>query len=101
MCASVAPDCSSFGYDYSQELVSGNHDYDKEPDYDTRPITELPGNEPYEYGPNRFFNERNESDNLWATASRDLTTARPYWQVPESYGFTAPYPIPTDAGKEY
>lgn len=98
MCETIAPNCD-FGYDYTQEL-NANNDYDKEPNYETQPLTEAPNEGRYiEYGPNRFFKEPNRSDNLWAVASRELTTIKPHFQVPDSFGFTASYPIPTDDGE--
>lgn len=101
MCISIAPDCETFGkYDYGT-LTSGNNEFDKESDYNTHRDVKQPSvrNERYNQFEQRYFDERNQSSNLWATASHDLATVEPYWQVPNSYDYTPQYSVSTDAGK--
>lgn len=66
----------------------------------TTPLTFSPDENQYYLNRNRFdFDERNQSQSLYASASQDLTTVRPYWQYPENYGFNLPYPASTDNGR--
>lgn len=102
MCTSVAPDCGSFGsYEYSEDTRTNNV-YETTPNYHIHiGFSASPTRNVNQHVNEYRYNSANTAVNLsnpWITGGRDLTTVRPYWQIPESQGLSTPH-IPTDYGK--
>lgn len=102
MCISVASDCGSFGlYEYSEDSRT-NNDYETTPNYHIHiGFSASPTRNVNQHVNEYRYNSANTATNLSnqrPTPDRDLTTVRPYWHIPESYGLSTPH-IPTDYGK--
>lgn len=105
MCTVVAPDCRGLGY-----FAGGIFNSELEPRY--RPLhyneitTQTDFNVETTEQPRTFENvdterfiDRNQTNNPWEVASRELTTIRPNWHITESYNpITGQFVRSTDAG---
>lgn len=112
MCTTIAPDCAISGYSYGSEGVSrtaetyfnGNQagsSREVEPATEGPNLNTLTTGEDRRHdhiGRRRFFHEKNRSENLWESATRDLTTASPAWPAANFVGITGTFPAMTDSG---
>lgn len=125
MCISIAPNCAGAGYGSRSGYVSGTATNFVARDRNTgasatviRTTTESqPVRQNYETTTNgnlytlnangdrrrqhfgrRFYNTRNQTDNLSAAVNRGLTTIRPDWQITNSYAVTGQHSTSVDSG---
>lgn len=108
MCVSIAPDCGDTGSLYTDGISEVSADVSETNPMHVQPETTTAHQNVYTLNDNdnrrrqhfgRGSASRNRTDSLRATASRDLTTARPEWQVTNSFQYapTVQYPMPTDS----
>lgn len=110
MCTTIAPDCAEYAYGYSGGSVTTNI-YDSLDKNESDRHIKLPTDGPNlktlntgedrrhdHIGRRRFFHERNRSESLWESATRDLTTESSIQSGANFIGVTGQYPAMTDSG---
>lgn len=113
LCNTIAPDCGGPFSQYTGPILARNNDLFENEININREYTyaqptdlnliHLPtgDNERNLYdhvNENQAVNVKNESEGLWATASRDLSAPRPFWQGPD-FTQIGQFPASTEAGK--